>query len=134
MNVAPNETRSPRTVARATVTIISEALRTIARSYAIAAFLITSGGFLYYPRPHCTHWSTQKKIAYMIIQFGGEHAVTAFFICSAAAGFAMWSTSSKRRPLWTAFALLLASFAMVSFATILDRVPTLVRMVRLPAS
>ncbi len=108
-----NDSSRLRLVFNAVLRSVSELARTVARAYAMSAFMITVVGFIYYPRPHCSHWSAHKRAAYEVIQFGGEQASIAFILCCLAGGLALYSTTRKRRPLATAFALVVAAMLMV---------------------
>ncbi|GEM_PF-1792067 len=92
----------------------SETLRIRARSYAVAVFLLTSLGFMLYPRPYGTHVSLQKPLAHLAVDIGGYHTLIALLICFAADCLSLWSTSFDRRPLSTAFVFVLAWCVLIT--------------------
>jgi len=87
------------------------AVVTLARAGSVAAFTVTLAGFVAYPRPWCSNWSPQKRIAVEVIDVGGGAALLAFVLFIVA-----WALTSPRGPLprrlgWCMW-LDIASFAM----------------------
>jgi hypothetical protein len=91
---------------------IAELSRTIARAGSFAVFAVTLAGFVFYPRPWCSHWSVHKTATFLAIYLGGVVAMLCLLMCVIASVLIPWTRSRKGRPLWSAFAANAASLVM----------------------
>ena len=108
---------TPRVIGRY-LTLLAGFSRILSRASAVGCFVVTSCGFVFYPRPWCSHWSLQKRITFEIIVLGGYMAFASLLACIYACCLTRWSEPLANRPLWPAFALNAASLLMVMLTPI----------------
>lgn len=107
-----NRVKDDATAKGGVLSSLSEFVRTIARASSFSAFAITLVGFLAYPRPWGSHWTTRKTITFVIINYGGLGALFCLLICLIACCLIPWARTAKKRPLWPAFTVNVASIIM----------------------